>query len=250
MSRLHRALTWTIKYKVPSIVSFADWGAVHKTHVTIREERTRQLHPLRGVEPRHRRQSCSGTQHSSRRRLALRSLRAARRRVLALHASKGDGQSSPRACAIARTDMCLFRACATPMSCRLSWSLPTICYFPPAFWRGRHAMATERQIAANRRNAARSTGPRTARGKMQSRMNALRHGLASAFGEAPTEPALDLDALSDRLMRIEGEKIELLREIDERLRQRDGADIKPHLRRLAALDRYAQRSFSALRKRR
>jgi hypothetical protein len=36
-------------------------------------------------------------------------------------------------------------------------------------------------------------------------MNSLRHGLASAFGEAATEPALDLDALSDRLTRIEGE---------------------------------------------
>jgi hypothetical protein len=58
-----------------------------------------------------------------------------------------------------------------------------------------------------------------------------------------------LDALSDRLMRIEDEKIKLLREIEERLRQRDGADVKRHLRRLAALDRYAQRSFSTLRKR-
>jgi hypothetical protein len=40
-------------------------------------------------------------------------------------------------------------------------------------------MATERQIAANRRNAERSTGPRTAAGKERSRRNALRHGLAA-----------------------------------------------------------------------
>ncbi len=41
-------------------------------------------------------------------------------------------------------------------------------------------MATKRQIAANRRNARRSTGPRTAAGKAASSANALRHGLAAA----------------------------------------------------------------------
>jgi hypothetical protein len=38
-------------------------------------------------------------------------------------------------------------------------------------------MATEKQIAANRRNAKLSSGPRTEAGKNVSRMNALRHGL-------------------------------------------------------------------------
>jgi hypothetical protein len=38
-------------------------------------------------------------------------------------------------------------------------------------------MATEKQIAANRRNAQLSTGPRTEEGKSRSRMNAWRHGL-------------------------------------------------------------------------
>ncbi len=39
-------------------------------------------------------------------------------------------------------------------------------------------MASARQLAANRRNAQHSTGPRTARGKSRSKQNALRHGLA------------------------------------------------------------------------
>jgi hypothetical protein len=40
-------------------------------------------------------------------------------------------------------------------------------------------MATERQIAANRRNAAKSTGPRSAAGKQRTGRNAVRHGLFS-----------------------------------------------------------------------
>ena len=36
---------------------------------------------------------------------------------------------------------------------------------------------TEKQLAANQRNAQRSTGPRTAKGKSQSRWNALKHGV-------------------------------------------------------------------------
>jgi hypothetical protein len=40
-------------------------------------------------------------------------------------------------------------------------------------------MTSFRQIEANRRNAHRSTGPRTEEGKRQSRRNALRHGLTA-----------------------------------------------------------------------
>jgi len=39
-------------------------------------------------------------------------------------------------------------------------------------------IVSDRRLAANQRNAALSTGPRTVKGKMVSRNNALRHGLA------------------------------------------------------------------------
>jgi hypothetical protein len=51
-------------------------------------------------------------------------------------------------------------------------------------------MATEKQIAANRRNAKRSTGPRTDRGKTIARVNAIKHGLrAEAIEVLPGEDA-------------------------------------------------------------
>ncbi|MBM3759418.1 MAG: hypothetical protein FJW36_04140 [Acidobacteria bacterium] len=40
-------------------------------------------------------------------------------------------------------------------------------------------MASDKQIAANRRNALNSTGPRTRAGKLKTSLNALRHGMYS-----------------------------------------------------------------------
>jgi hypothetical protein len=47
-------------------------------------------------------------------------------------------------------------------------------------------MATERQIAANRRNAGKSTGPRSRAGKRRARQNAYRHGLAAGPSSSAT----------------------------------------------------------------
>lgn len=40
-------------------------------------------------------------------------------------------------------------------------------------------MTSQKKIEANRRNASRSTGPRSAEGKARSRLNAVSHGLAA-----------------------------------------------------------------------
>jgi hypothetical protein len=42
-------------------------------------------------------------------------------------------------------------------------------------------MASERQIAANQRNARNSTGPRSSSGKRRARQNAFRHGLTKSI---------------------------------------------------------------------
>ncbi len=56
-------------------------------------------------------------------------------------------------------------------------------------------MSSLRQIAANRRNALKSTGPITAEGKEHSRGNALRHGLTAETVIAALEDARRLPGL-------------------------------------------------------
>ena len=53
--------------------------------------------------------------------------------------------------------------------------------------------ATAAQIEANRRNAARSTGPTTTRGKEASRANALKHGMTGEGVVLPNEDAAEVD---------------------------------------------------------
>jgi hypothetical protein len=53
-------------------------------------------------------------------------------------------------------------------------------------------MATKRQIAANRRNARKSTGPKSASGKRQSSENAYRHGLSLRISGAEFEKQAEI----------------------------------------------------------
>ena len=77
-------------------------------------------------------------------------------------------------------------------------------------------MATEKQVEANRRNAQRSTGPRTAEGKGRSRYNAITHGLrARGLDLLPHEdPELfrdRIDAWFDDYRPMEEAEAELVR---------------------------------------
>lgn len=61
-------------------------------------------------------------------------------------------------------------------------------------------MATEKQIAANRRNAQKSTGPKTAEGKFKVRFNAVKHGMTASAAVLPFEDANSYDELRQALM--------------------------------------------------
>jgi hypothetical protein len=115
-------------------------------------------------------------------------------------------------------------------------------------------MATEKQIAANRANAQKSTGPKTAAGRLKSSRNALSHGLScplpfdpamSAKVEAIAQALAGEGASEDQmtsaaefaqaqleLLRIRAIRAETMRDTDLKLGSTQD------LRRLLALDRY------------
>lgn len=73
--------------------------------------------------------------------------------------------------------------------------------------------STPARAEANRRNARRSTGPRTTAGKARSAVNATRHGLLSRETLLPDESAADFAAFRARMLAAlapEGELEELL----------------------------------------
>jgi len=79
-------------------------------------------------------------------------------------------------------------------------------------------MASKRQIAANRKNATKSTGPRSEAGREASRSNARRHGLAIAI---ETEPAFEdeIEKLAKALSLSGGRQ-----KVDENAREAAGAE--------------------------
>ena len=139
---------------------------------------------------------------------------------------------------------------------------------------GREPEVTSKaKIEANRRNAALSTGPRTAQGKSRSAQNSLRHGFAtpldgaalrSKVGErlalaiAGPDPdshrlyqARIIAAAQTRLALIADARIGLLHRIGSRMpatnggfEQRTSAIVLSCLRELRCLDRYEQQVFS------
>jgi hypothetical protein len=60
-------------------------------------------------------------------------------------------------------------------------------------------MVSEKQLAANRRNAEKSTGPRSVIGKSNSSRNNLRHGLTGQISLLPTEDREAHDAFCNEL---------------------------------------------------
>jgi len=60
-------------------------------------------------------------------------------------------------------------------------------------------MASEKQIAANRRNSKKSTGPRTIEGKAKVTMNAIKHGLLSKKVLLSDEDAAEFEEFSNEI---------------------------------------------------
>jgi len=61
-------------------------------------------------------------------------------------------------------------------------------------------MPTEAQIIANRRNAQKSTGPHTTRGKAAVSQNAVKHGLSARQTVISSESQADFDLYRDQIL--------------------------------------------------
>jgi hypothetical protein len=124
-------------------------------------------------------------------------------------------------------------------------------------------MASDKQIAANRANAKRSTGPKTALGKSKSSRNALRHGLSCSLKRDALRPEIEnlaqalvvdngdeeqclaataLACAQWELMRIRSVRARMMAAID--LSSTDAKGWK----RLMALDRYERLAHTSRRR--
>jgi hypothetical protein len=116
-------------------------------------------------------------------------------------------------------------------------------------------MASELQIEANRKNAKKSRGPKSAAGKMKASRNALRHGLArvqdveapaldslvssisSYLGDLATAAAVEVARAKADLIRVREVRIGMLAE----LLQSPG---ELAVKRLLGLDRYERAALA------
>jgi hypothetical protein len=128
-------------------------------------------------------------------------------------------------------------------------------------------LTSARQIAANRRNARLSTGPRTPRGKAAASRNALRHGLsANLLADPDLVERMGVLALAvageekDANMRLQALIIARTQAALERVRQarvailekpargstgeRDDRSFKGMIDRLCKLERYERRAVA------
>jgi hypothetical protein len=125
-------------------------------------------------------------------------------------------------------------------------------------------MATEKQIRANRENAKRSTGPKTAAGRIKSSRNALRHGLSLEL-HIDKDTTSRIAAIAPILVSDPADAMKLLAAFETAHAQLDLARIRSvrnqmmtelerapgnlmKLRRLAALDRYERLALAKRRR--
>ncbi len=92
-------------------------------------------------------------------------------------------------------------------------------------------MTSFRQFEANRRNALRSTGPKTNEGKQRSRLNAIRHGLTAETVVGSLEDAEDYKAFEAAIIADYCAETAVARELVLRL-----ASILWRLRRATAIE--------------
>jgi hypothetical protein len=120
-------------------------------------------------------------------------------------------------------------------------------------------MTSQRQIEANRRNAKRSTGPKTLAGKAAVKKNALKHGLTSANVAVESEFVEHLmTSLAEGDQSERARVIATATEIIMRVRQlcdqkllaafTGGEPLEPALKDVARLRRYEKRAISKRRK--
>lgn len=119
-------------------------------------------------------------------------------------------------------------------------------------------MATIKQIAANRANAKRSTGPKTIAGKRRSSQNALRHGLSLSLQQE--DPRVDelIQAISSVVALTSSDvaafaaaqaDLNRVRKAQVELLSQNNALSDPHLlKQVLATERYERRALARRRR--